>query len=97
MKKLLNWRAQHPAIAQGKLTHFVPENGLYVYARTKGQERVLVLVNTDTEKVQKVDIERYSEVWPAGTKGKDVISGESFSERELQLPPLSIRIIESTP
>lgn len=33
MQKLLKWRKGNEVIAKGKMKHFVPQNGVYVYAR----------------------------------------------------------------
>ncbi|MEH6395815.1 MAG: glycoside hydrolase family 13 protein [Pseudoalteromonas sp.] len=45
---LLNFRKQSPAIANGKLTHFSPKDGVYSYARTNKQQTVMVFLNKNT-------------------------------------------------
>mgnify|MGYP005844251221 CR=1 FL=1 len=97
MQKLLQWRSQSQAIAQGSLTHFVPKNGLYVYSRTYKEERVLVLVNTNAQEPQNVAMERFREIWPQGTTGRDVLTGKNYTGAHLTVPALSILILESKP
>ena len=48
-KKLLNWRKGKEVIHTGKLKHFVPENGLYVYFRYNDTESVMVVLNNSEE------------------------------------------------
>jgi hypothetical protein len=42
LQKILLWRKNAPAIQNGKLTHYVPENGVYVLLQvqcgTKGND-----------------------------------------------------------
>ncbi len=38
-KKLLNWRKGNPVIHTGKLTHFAPENGVYVFFRYNNDKK----------------------------------------------------------
>ncbi len=45
---LLNFRQNSPAIAQGKLIHFSPKEGIYSYARISEQQSILVFLNKNT-------------------------------------------------
>jgi Cyclo-malto-dextrinase C-terminal domain./Alpha amylase, catalytic domain. len=45
VKKLLNWRKQNEVIHKGKLVHYFPEDGVYVYFRVLGAKKVMVLLN----------------------------------------------------
>ena len=45
MQKLLQWRKNSIAVTQGKLIHYAPRNGIYVYARIKDNHTVLVILN----------------------------------------------------
>ena len=39
MRKLLQWRRTAPAIRDGKLTQYVPIDGVYVYFRHNARRR----------------------------------------------------------
>jgi glycosidase len=54
IKELLALRKKFPAIAEGKLTHYPPVNDVYVYFRTLGKEKIMVVINNSEEK-QSVD------------------------------------------
>ena len=75
--KLLNWRRTSKAVAEGKLVHYTPDNQTkcYVYARTDGENTVLVMLN-GSDTVRLVDMHRFSEVIGANTKGTDAVTGE---------------------
>lgn len=81
--KLLNWRKTSKPITEGKLIHYTPDNQTkcYVYARTNGEETVLVILNgSDQERT--VPMGRFSEVTKGFRSGKDVISGKTLDITE---------------
>src|SRR5690606_11471617 len=72
-KKLLNWRKNKSVIHNGKTTHYIPENNVYVYFRHNEKESVMVILN-NSEKAQTIDTKRFKENIKSYTKGKDIIS-----------------------
>jgi glycosidase len=97
MQKLLQWRKATPAVTSGKLTHFVPDNsGTYVYARTKGNQTVLVILNgTNADKT--LDMTRFKDVVKDNTHGRDVITGKQLSvTQNLNVPAKGQYILQLT-
>ena len=94
VSKLAHWRRDNDRIAKGKLKHFIPENGLYVYQRSfDGNDFVVVMNGCDDSQV--ADMRRYEEVLPMECKRKDVISGDSIAVRPLmKFAPREILILE---
>ena len=91
---LLNWRKNTPAIHNGKLLHFVPENGVYTYFRFNSSEKVMIMLNKSTEEVA-VSLMPFREILPAGTSGRDVITGTTYHLKdELALPARTPLILE---
>lgn len=93
---LLNWRRTSKPVAEGKLIHYTPDNRTkcYVYARTTGDETVLVILNgSDTMRL--VDMHRFSEVVKDNTKGKDVVTGEVVDLTSLvKIEPRGVYVLE---
>ncbi len=90
---LLKWRANSEAITKGEMTHFVPENGIYVYFRHHKKEVIMVVVNTsEKEETKTLNLNRFQELWPIGSKGENVLTKEVFESTELEVQPLSISI-----
>lgn len=78
---LNNWRKSNTAAANGKMKHFAPWSGIYLFTRENGDDKYIVALNgTDSE--QTVDMTRYTEVAPAGSRWRDVVTG-----REVVLIP----------
>ena len=78
LKRLLNWRKQSEAVTTGQLIHYTPdESGCYVYARVKGNQTVLVVMN-GTNEDRMLDMNRFHEVIQGKQVGKDVISGKTI-------------------
>lgn len=96
VSKLLNWRKGSNAVKHGKLIHYTPDNisKSYVYARTDGDETVLVVLN-GSDKVRILDMNRFSDVTSGYNKGKDVISQEVFDiTQPLVIGPRGVYILE---
>lgn len=50
IKTLINIRKNIPAISEGELIHFPPQNELYYYLRSGKNENILVIINNDDHK-----------------------------------------------
>ena len=93
-KKLLNWRKNCPVIHSGKLTHFVPENGIYVYFRHDDENKLMVVLNKN-KKEQLLELARFREIIGKSVKGTDVVSGQEFLLNDrILLPPVTPLILE---
>ena len=97
LSKLLNWRRgeANEVIAKGKLKHFIPQDGLYVYTRSLGDKSVTVLLNGKDEPVS-VSMARTEEVIPVGSSYRDIISGDIVTiEKEMTFSPRQIMILQN--
>lgn len=94
MKALLHWRRSQPAAHNGKLTHFIPENNIYVYFRESGSHRVMVILNAnDQEKA--LPLAPFAECLRGAHRGVDIISQTEVSLRnQMNVPAYTAMIIE---
>lgn len=94
MQKLLKWRKGNEVIAKGKMKHFVPQNGVYVYARNLNGKQVVVIMNGNA-KESVLPLDRYDEILKGYTSGKDVITGKVVSlQKELTLGAKDVLVLE---
>ena len=94
MQKLLKWRKGNEVIAKGKMKHFVPQNGVYVYARNLNGKQVVVIMNGNA-KESVLPLDRYDEVLKGYASGKDVITGKVVSlQKELTLGAKDVLVLE---
>jgi len=77
LTKLQNWRKSKPVIHTGLLTHFVPENDVYVYFRYNDSEKIMVILNNN-ETDQTLKIDRYAESLENKNVGTDVMTGKTY-------------------
>jgi glycosidase len=94
LSKLLNWRKNKTVIHTGLLTHYVPENDVYVYFRYNDSEKIMVILNNN-ETEQTLKINRYTESLENKSSGIDVLTGCTFDlKSDLILPKESALILE---
>ncbi|MDE6299503.1 MAG: glycoside hydrolase family 13 protein, partial [Muribaculaceae bacterium] len=94
LSALLHWRRgeANEVIAKGRLKHFMPQNGLYVYTRTLGDRKVAVLLNGKDEPLT-VTMERTIEELPLGTTLRNPLSGEDVTiKEEMTFAPREVMI-----
>jgi len=93
-KNILHWRKDNPVIHTGKLTHFTPENGTYVYFRYNDTRKVMIVLNKNSTS-QELQLDRFSEMLNGFSDGTDVLSGKTYDlENTLTIPALSPLVLE---
>lgn len=93
-KKLVKFRKNSTAIGSGKLTQFVPDNGLYVYFRHDNKQTVMVVMNTSTDE-KSVDLDRYSERTKGFSAAKDVTGNETMKlNSDWKIPGMTCWVFE---
>lgn len=94
LRKLMRWRQTQPAVHQGQLTHWQPQDGTYVFARhLPGSPTVLVAFNKG-DQARELPTARFAPVLPPGARATDAITGETLDlSQTLALPPRSVRVL----
>lgn len=94
MQTLLKWRKGNDVIAKGKMKHFVPNQGVYVYSRYLDGKQVVVIMNGN-EKETVLPLDRYEEILKDTPVGKDVITGKTVSlSKEIKLTAKEVLVLE---
>jgi len=92
--KLFNWRKTNSAVHFGKMTHYLPENNVYVYFRYDDSKTVMVLINNSPEK-QTVKTNRFSQNIKNFKTGKEIFTNQNIDlSTEISIEPKSALILE---
>lgn len=91
---LLQWRKSKTVIHTGKLMHFIPENGIYVYFRYTDSESVMVILNNNAEE-KTLNTGRFSERLQGFNSAENIVTKQSVSNLQtIVLPGKSATILE---
>ena len=94
LRRLLHWRAGNDAVRFGTLTHYIVENGVYVYFRKYKNQTVMVLLNNNDKKVQ-LNTAKFAENLKGYSAAKSVLTREYFDNPGvITLPAKSPLILE---
>jgi glycosidase len=94
LSTILKWRKDQKTIHEGKLKHYVPENGIYVFFRYTDDDKVMVVLSKRAEDYN-LDLTRFAEMVSGGEEGVDIISGEPVQlDGSLQVPARRAMIID---
>jgi neopullulanase len=92
--KLANFRKNSSALKYGKLMHYIPVNGTYVYFRYDDQQTILCALNADSlpATIQFKDFEERTRGFDTAT---DVLTGTEYTATgKMEIPAQTIRILE---
>jgi glycosidase len=94
LTRVANWRQDKDVIHNGELTHFIPQNNVYVYFRHNDEETVMVVLNAN-EEAQELEMGRFSELIDGHTQGYDVANDRSVQLGEtMSVDGLDAMILE---
>ncbi len=79
IKRILNWRKKAKSIHTGKLTHYIPQDNVYVYFRHTANENTMVIINNSNKDITTFDLQRYKGSFKGYSKGVDVIFGTTYT------------------
>lgn len=94
MRTLLTWRKTASAVHDGRLIHYSPLGGVYVYFRQDARQTVMVVMNKNAQDIE-LDMARFAEVLGSRARGIDIISGLRFDlSKSLRIAERSVRVLE---
>jgi len=75
VKRLFNWRRTSSAVTTGKLTHYLPRDGSYVYFRHDGNQTVMVVLNKNAD-ATRLELGRFAAMIKGARSATNVLTGE---------------------
>ncbi|MFA6456324.1 MAG: alpha-amylase family glycosyl hydrolase [Bacteroidota bacterium] len=72
---LLNIRSSHKSLQTGSFTHFSPHDEVYIYFRSKQQDRVMTIINHNVQQ-KTVDLSRYMHQLQGAAKIRNLLTGD---------------------
>ncbi|MDZ7897627.1 MAG: alpha-amylase family glycosyl hydrolase [Arcicella sp.] len=79
VKKLANYRKNSEALTTGKLTQYLPYDGLYVYFRHTANKTLMIIMSQNKEE-KTLDMQRFTENMTGFTNAKSVLTDEIISD-----------------
>ena len=92
--KIFNWRKSSEVIHSGKLTHFIPENNIYVYFRHNDDNCVMVILNNNNSN-QTINTVKFTEIISQYNNGFEILSDSEITNlKQININKKSAMIIE---
>ncbi|WP_288132477.1 glycoside hydrolase family 13 protein [Microbulbifer sp.] len=93
VRTLFNWRKDKDVIHHGKLKHFAPIDGLYVYFRYDDKDTVMVAINK-SERPRELPLAHLAEMLGRKSKATDITNGKTYSLNGLLIPASDVLVTE---
>lgn len=92
--RLFQWRKNNEAVHFGKMTHYIPENNVYVYFRYTDKKTVMVVLNNNTVS-QTLKANRFTENTANFKYGKEVLTAKTIDlKNDFTIEAQSVLILE---
>lgn len=93
-KKLANYRKNHPALSSGKMTHYVPEDGVYVYFRYDDRETYMCIMNPE-ETDKQLNLNRFKDNIKGATKAVNIVTDKELTlDTDFKVPTKELLILK---
>ena len=94
IRTLFNWRKRSPVLHAGKLTHYAPDDGIYVYFRHDGKHTVMVALNRNAE-AKPLALDRFARFLADTAGARDALTGKPVRlGKTLQVPAKAAVLLE---
>ncbi|PWK25138.1 glycosidase [Arcicella aurantiaca] len=94
VKKIANYRKNSEAITTGKLTQYLPQDGIYVYFRHTTDKTVMVIMSQSKEE-KTLDTKRFAENIGGFSSAKNIMTDATISDlKSLKIPAMSFTLLE---
>jgi hypothetical protein len=90
LKRLLHWRKTSRAVTAGRLLHYIPSDGYYVYFRYDDRQTVMVVLNKNKD-ASSLDLTRFGRMLKGAKAGRNVCTDEPVDLSA----PLHLKALES--
>jgi neopullulanase len=95
-RALFDWRKRTALLHSGKLTHFAPLDGVYVYFRHEGNKAVMVALNRNADATS-LPLDRF-DAFLRGHGARDAMTGKPVAlGKTLTLPAMAATLLELEP
>ena len=92
--RLLHWRQGNEVITKGKQTQFIPQNGVYVVARSYNGKNVMTVINGPS-KAATMKAERYAEIIGDAQEATNILTGHKINiSKDVKLAPRGVMVLE---
>ena len=92
--RLLHWRHGNEVITKGKQTQFIPQNGVYVVARSYNGKNVMTVIN-GTSKAATMQVERYAEIIGDAQEATNILTGHKINiSKDVKIAPRGVMVLE---
>ena len=95
LQKLMKWRKKNPAIQNGKLKQFIPENNIYVYFRYTKSACVMVIFNNSIKELKALDTGKFKECIDGYSYATNIVTNETIKYLDaITITPKSVLVLE---
>lgn len=95
LRQMLHWRKGNDVVAYGKMKHYVPQNGVYLYERYLDNGKQVVIVMNGSSENREISLNRYAETLKGKASWTDILTNKPLTLGDkITLSPRQILILQ---
>lgn len=92
LRTLLNWRKTASAVHSGRFLHYLPRDGVYVYFRDDGKQRLMIVLGRNDKAVE-LPLDRFAEGLQGATGARNVLTGTPVALGKTMTVPAHVALV----
>lgn len=93
IKTIQHWKTSSAAFKEGKLMQFIPQDGIYAYARYTGNDVAFMIYNSNKDK-KSINTKRFQDILKGKTSGKNIIDNRTVDLNMIEIGAKELLILE---
>lgn len=98
LTKLIAWRRNSNVAQNGKITHYIPTDGLYVMFRETENESIMIIINNSPDLKKRIDPTKYASKLSTYHSARDVLTNQTYFPLDnIIVAPKTVMILSLIP
>jgi neopullulanase len=92
LRTLLNWRKTATAVHNGRFLHYLPRDGVYVYFRDDGAQRLMIVLGRNDAPIE-LQLDRFAEGIAGAASARNVLTASPVALGETMTVPARAALV----
>lgn len=94
IRKIQSWKQNSPAFKEGKMMQFIPQEGIYAFARYSTDGSAAFIIYNSNKELKNINTTRFQDIFQNKKMGKNILTDQNIDLKTLSLKAKELMIIE---
>jgi glycosidase len=94
ISKIQNWKKNHPAFNEHKMIQFIPQDGIYAFARYSVSGSAVLIIYNSNKVAKNINTIRFQDILKNKTSGKNILNEKGIDLKDISMDSKELMIID---